>query len=1350
MKYAAGKWIAALSFILLATKISFSQQILFRNYTVAEGLCANTVWAISQDNEGYMWFGTKDGLSRFDGYQFKSFRFDKNTPASIGNNWIRSIFNYNADSCWIGTERGIYILDLTRNIFHFFKKLGDRPVFDIARDDSGHIWISTGGGVFRYDPSNGHLKQFIHQPDNPNSLSINFVRQLLVDNSGKIWMGTSWEGIDVYDPQTKTFSHFKASNNPDSLSSNFITKLYKDKDGNIWVGTEKGGLDFWNQKTKKFTKYQHNNRNSVSDNIIHDIYESGDNKLYIGTEKGLDVLNLNTGKFSNYAHRPNDAYSLSDNAVYAIYQDQSGGIWVGTYFGGVNYFHPDHTNFELYYPTGDKNSISGKAVSAMLQQDSTHIWVGTEDGGLNYFNTKTRTFNHYPFKPGQENLSYHNIHTLAKDRKGNIWIGTFTGGINILDPETGKVTVHKFGTNSQASTYSNMIYDIYEDQEGKIWIGTVGGLFRYNPVTREYTRVTNMNLNQSWVYDIDEDDFGTLWLGTYNHGLYKKDKNTGKWSNYIITSDSASDNSEKIIALKGAEKNNLWLGTDGGGLYLFNTQTGKSLSYKNKYGLNADIVYGILKDNKQHLWLSTNNGLYDFDPVHKTSRHYSQWDHLQGRQFNYKSYLRASDGKFYFGGVKGLNAFYPDGIHNFKTSPHIIFTNFQLFNRDVTLNAKRSPLQKTITYTKNLILSHEQSMFSIEYAALNYIAPQKTGYAYKMEGYDQNWNYVEGQRKATYTNLPAGNYIFKVKATDYNGNWNKDPVSMDITIRPPFYDTTLAYIIYVLLVLGIFWFFRKTEIKRMRKKNQMRLEREQNHKEHEFYKQKIDFFTSMAHEIRTPLSLIIAPLEKLLNSNKWEPALHKQLTVMEENSNRLLSLTNQLLDFRKMEADLYEIHPEKTELVSFVQSLFSRFSSISYQKGIKFSISTQIPRLEVQADTEALTKILSNLLFNAFKFTRTKVELNINEPVDAPDGSTCFSISVEDDGIGIPKDEINHIFEKFYQVSAGNHHYSNLGGNGIGLSLAKALTEKHHGELKVESNEGVKTIFTVRIPFNNGKTENGPQKEIPQNGIDRKPDKKQPTILVVEDDPALVDFIYGSLVDDGYNSRKAREGTEALKVLQQYNIDLIISDVMMPEMDGMEFCKKVKGDATFSHIPFILLTAKANPETEIEGIEEGADAYITKPFQWKHLSAVIRNLLESRQKLKLKFSQQPFADAATLTTNTGDQKFIKKITDIIEKRLDDQQLSVEELSSQMSMSRSSLHKKLKAISGHAPNEFIRIIRLKQAARLILQNEHSIAEIGYMTGFNSPSYFSKCFYQQFNVSPREFLEKQAVEGKRSLS
>lgn len=1340
-----------LFFFTLAAGSAGAQQIQFRNYTVSDGLSSNTVWTIAQDQQGYMWFGTKEGLTRFDGNQYKSFKFDKRKPASLGNNFIRKIFRYDDKTFWIGTEEGIYQLDLQQETFALLEVLGRAFVHDILRDRDGMIWIATNNqGLYRYHPGSKQLSHFRPDKDKPGSLSAYMVRALETDRAGNLWVGTVL-GLDKLERGGSRFRHYQADGRPGSLSANNVLEVYADLEGTLWVGTVAGGLNRYHPETDSFSHFMKGGPNSLNDNIVRSLHQPRPGLLYIGTEKGLNVLDLKRQQFRAYSNKNNDPFSISDDAVYSIFEDREGGIWLGTYFGGVNYFHRQGSPFELFYPTGEKNSLAGNAVSAFLQDDANHLWIGMEDGGLTYFNTQTKTFRNYPFEARQDKLSYHNIHALYKDKSGNIWIGTYTGGLNVFNPRTGKIRKYAHNPADTTSLSNHTIYSIYEDRAGTIWVGTVSGLNRYNPGQDNFTRIKPMKLGQSCIYDIYDDQAGYLWVATYNNGLIVQDKKTRRWRQFTATGKPQALSTNKVITIFSDRQNNIWLGTDGGGLHLFDRKTNSFRVFDEQQGITSSVIYGILEDKRGHLWLSTNNGLIDFDPKTRKSRPYGKFDNLQSQQFNYKAYLKAADGKFYFGGINGFNAFNPDSLKNIPSRNTISFTNLQLFNKDVPLRADNSPLTKTINHTRHLTLGPDQSVVSLEYAALSFLAPRKIRYAYKMEGFDSEWNYVGKQRKATYTNLPAGDYVFKVKATDNNGNWNTRPATLRVTVLPPFYQTPLAYTLYVLLFAGGLVAFREISLRQARKRHQIKMERQKNKKEREFYKQKIEFFTAMAHEVRTPLSLITAPLEKLIGSGQGGEEVQRQLAIMEENGNRLLNLVNQLLDFRRIETKLYEIHTESVELVSLAQSLHSRFSAISYQKGFRFDLHTSLQQLQVEADPEALTKILSNLLINAFKFTRTQVTLSLHGPVREASGQEFFSFSVEDDGIGIPKAQLAHIFRKFFTITSGKHQYSNLGGTGIGLALAKALSEKHGGRLQVESLEGSKTTFTVFIPFKPCPLAAKAPEQLPEAGEENPAQEEfqgaetdKPTILLVEDDSSLLAFLYQGLEAEGYRIVSAGNGVEALKLLETETVDLILSDVMMPEMDGMELCRQVKTNINYSHMPLVLLTAKANSEAEIEGLESGADFYIPKPFKWRHVLVVIKNLLESRSRLKVKFSQQPFADTTTLTSNSRDKKFLEKVVQIIEDRLMDPKLSVEELGRELAMSRSSLHKKLKAMTGQVPNEFIRLVRLKKAANLLVLKEYNVSEIGYMVGFNSHSYFSKCFFQQFNLTPSEFAEKHQAE------
>ncbi len=1321
---------------LFVVQTGFAQNIFFRNYTVTDGLCANTIWDIEQDEQGYMWFGTKYGLNRFDGYEFKSYQHHKDIPGSIGNNFIRKIFKYDQKTFWIGTDEGIYLFDLETEKFALFKPLGKIFINDIIRAANGEIWIaSKEKGVYRYQPKSKKLSNLSFSVSSKNGISTNEISKLLQDDAGHIWIGTYGKGIDIFEPETNKFRHFKASATKGKLSNNVILDLYKDRSGNVWIGTMSGGLNVWDKKTGSLKVYVKAGGNSISDNIVRAIYEPKPGVLYLATEKGLNIFDVEKEHFTSYQNKNNDPFSISDDAVYTIFRDKEGGVWAGTYFGGLNYCHDKGSAFEFYYPSGVKNSLSGNAVSAFLEIKPGHFWIGTEDGGLNYFEAANQTFKKFPFNPRQDSLSYHNIHALYQDKKGNLWIGMYTGGLNIYNPLTGKIKRYQSNPSNPSSLSDNSIYSIDEDRQGRIWISTISGLNLYDPVNDSFIRIKGKGLEKSCIYQVQQDEEGVIWIATYDNGLVRMDQRNNL-TQYSYSTKRGAISSNKVITMLDDENGNLWLGTDGGGLNQFNKKTGKFKIFGERQGIKSSVIYGIVKDLKGKLWLSSNSGIYEFDPQAKSRRNFGKWDNLQSQQYNYKAYYQGSDGKLYFGGINGFNAFYPDQVKTVSRPTPVSFTNFQLFNKNLDLGDEKSPLQKSVNYTRQITLQHNQSVMSFEYAALSFISPNKTQYAFKMEGFDKDWNHVGSQRKATYTNLPAGDYTFKVKETDELGLDRGQVSSIKITILPPFYKTSLAYFLYLILLISAIFLIRKYALEKTRKRNEMKLERLKNKSEQDFYKQKIEFFTAMAHEIRTPLSLIIAPLEKLLGKPDTDLESGEQLQIMEENSDRLLSLVNQLLDFRRIESDIFEIHTEQMELVSFVSSIKERFSSISYQKGLDFSIKSNLKKLEVHADPEALMKILSNLLINAFKFTRTRVEIRINELHTIQSGQQLISISVEDDGIGIPKEQLSSIFRKFFKVSSEEHQYSNLGGTGIGLALAKSLTEKHGGELLAESEEGVRTVFTVLIPYvGKGKA----LRETDEETLETRETEGKQTVLVVEDDPSLLDFLHKSLVSDGYCALKARNGLEALKQLEKHPADIVISDVMMPVINGIELCKKIKNDINYSHLPVILLTAKTNSDAEIEGLESGADAYISKPFKWKQVSLITRNLMELQANLKQRFAQHPFEGAEILVAGSKDKTFLNKLTGSIEERISDPQLSVEELGREVGLSRSSLYKKVKAMTGHVPNEFIRLIRLKNAARLLTMQDYNISEIGYMVGFSSHSYFSKCFFQQFKLTPTEFAE-----------
>lgn len=1319
--------------LLLLCCQSSAQQIRFRNYSVAEGLPSSTVRAVTQDDQGYLWFGTKNGISRFDGYQFRNFQYKKNDSTSLGNNFIHCISRVDSTHLWIGTEHGIYVLDLEKEQFSHFGPPKERTVFDIMQDKDGIVWFTSRlNGLYRYDPVRGSLQNF---KAGNSGLSTDEVTRMAQDDDGNIWIGTFGKGIDIYHPSTGSFTNLRSATS--GLSNDFINTIYKGRDGVMWVGTMNGGLCKWLPAQRSFKVYRNDGSPyAIKDNIVRALCQVAPDKIYVGTEKGLNVLDFATDRFAVYTNQANDPFSISDNAIYSIFPDKAGTMWVGTFFGGASYFNEKGPAFELYYPTGEQDALSGRAVSCFLEDGPGKLWVGTEDGGLQYFNTGTRTFRQYPFLPGQQQLSYHNIHTLLRDKAGNIWIGLFAGGVNVLDPKTGRVEYFQHHPGNIHSLNSNNVFCIYQDKDNKIWIGTDKGLDLYDSERHDFTRVLQDGVSNTIIYDIYEDGNKTLWFATYNDGLICYNKKTGQWDK--LTAEGMN----KLTCLYDDQQGNLWIGSDGGGLHKYNFRTKQAAPFNDKLGINANVVYGIRQDDAGLIWITTNNGIYSIDPVKEKARHFTPQDNLQSRQFNYRAFYKMSDGKLFAGGIKGFNAFYPERVSSATDKIRVSFTNFQLFNRSVPLS-ENGPLPKQINYTAKLVLQHDQSVISLEFAALNFSAPEKLSYAYKMEGFDPVWNYVGDQRKATYTNLSPGSYTFKVKATANKGNWNVPESTMEVIIRPPFYRTTLAYIIFTLLTLAAAYAIYRYSSSYIRKRNQIKIERLKNKEEQEFYARKIEFFTVMAHEIRTPLSLIIAPLEKLLSMNKWQHEEREQLAIMDENAERLMDLVNQLLDFRRIESDAYEIRKEEVEIISLVQSIYSRFSSLPYQKNIEFAMSTRVSRLLLHADPEVLNKILSNLLINAFRFAKEKVSITVFDTAGAEGEAPRLCISVEDDGIGIPLANMKNIFKQFFATARESQEHHNPGGTGIGLALASSLAEKHGGKLLVESREGEKTIFTLELPV----TAQPPQQQ--QRYEEANMDDERPVILVVEDDVSIQTFLAGNFRDNGYNVVKAADGKAAMQLIEAHSIDLVISDIMMPEMDGLELCCQVKTSIAYSHIPFVLLTARGNSDSELKGIEAGADAYIMKPFKWKHIAAVVKNLIASREKLRVKFSEQPNSDVSVLATNSRDKAFMERVVSIIEERIIDPQLSVEELSRELAMSRSNLHKKLKSLSGYVPNELMKLVRLKHAARLLQAGDHTVTAVAYMTGFSSPSYFSKCFLQQFKETPKEYADKKVKPGTQDV-
>lgn len=1311
----------------------------FRHYKVTNGLSSNTVRAIIQDHQGFMWFGTEDGLNRFDGYSFKIYKSIPNDTTSLGNNYIYSIFEDCDQKLWIGTEEGVYIYNPETEQFSFFNcttSNGTKITSNVQQilEDGIYVWFGTlGQNIFRYNRQTKLLEYFA--PNNKESKNTDYICHLYKDHQNTIWASTSQKQtrLSKFNPVTNQFESFDLALLPNDLS---IHHLYEDSRNNFWLGTWEDGICKLNRETGQLEKFlQPQNGKGISH--IHSIAEPEPGTLFIGSDDGLACLEIRTGSYEIIAGRNSDEYGLTDKFVYPIYKDKEGGIWIGTYYGGISYISPNNNLFERYVFSEYINSIGGNVIGKFSEDSHGNLWIASDDGGLNYFNTKTNQFTTYKSN-GKDNLPYHNVHALCIDNN-KLWIGTYAKGLLMMDIPAVKFKTYTSNPEDTLSLDGNSIYSIFKDRESHLWIGSSSGLNQYNYQTDQFIRKKNI---QAVTIDILEDMYGYIWFATWGKGLWRFHNQNKDWVNYTYNAkEKSSLPNNQVNCLCVDKRHRLWVGT-GNGLCQYDYQSNNFTRIP--LDLRSSLICDIIEDG-EYLWLTTTSGLVKFNPATHECKAFTQSDGLQSNQFNVKSGIRTANGKIYVGTANGFNAFYPENVVNNPYVPPVIITNLQIFNKDITTRSD-DILDHAIEQTREIILSYKQTVFSLEFVALSYATPEKNQYAFKLEGFDKEWNYVGNQRKATYTNLPAGHYTFKVIASNNDGIWNMEGTEISITIKPPIWLSNEFIILYILLFIALVFYSIRYFNKRSKRKHEEELRQLNIEKEKEVYNTKISFFTLVAHEIRTPVSLIIGPLEKIMNEMEIFPdKIKDDLKIIARNSQRLLFLVNQLLDFRKAEQNAVSISFSEQNIYDLLQNVYERFKPFVEQKNAQIFLSADDQHFMATIDPEAITKAVSNLLSNASKYTKDRIDISLQTKNRKDD---TFEITISDNGIGIIPEEQEQIFKPFYQI-AGN----NKPGTGIGLSLVKTLVESHHGEIKLVSVPGEGTSFSIILPVQQEKTKeqqevlqdhNLSQNQFVQEDTDSgnetvnstENNDNQPKLLIIEDNQDMREFLHKNF-SSHYHVFLANNGLEGLQTLKQNKIDIIVSDLMMPEMDGIAFSKELKKDILLSHVPVILLTAKTDTISKIDAMKSGADDYIEKPFSVQYLEARIENLLESRKKLRKKFSEMPFVPLNSIASNKADEKFLLKMNEIIENHISDTEFSIDQLAEKLGISRSGLFAKIKNLTDITPNELILLIRLKKAAELLAQNKYRINEICYLVGFNSPSYFSKCFQKQFGVLPKDF-------------
>lgn len=1038
-----GKRLVILSLLIVAVHVLQGQSYYFTHYQVENGLSNNAVICSMQDSKGFLWFGTKDGLNRFDGYSFKVFRNDADDPQSIGSNFIYALFEDRKGVLWVGCDRGLYKYNANTETFHRVEKAPMHEVMDIQIGNNGDCWFVCRTLLYRYNETAGSLTVI----NKPGSFE---VTSICATEDGIIWAASvagTINRIDPYDNSIKTYSVLDPSNR---TTSKWIEKLYDTKKGSLLVGTAKQGAWLFSISTgecHKVLTYAADNPDIFVRDFIH---HNGD-EYWIATESGIFIYTMHDGHVVNLKKNYNNPYSISDNAVYTFCRDKEGGIWAGTYFGGLNYYPRQYTSFRKFFPEYGKNAISGNAVREIRQDGQGNMWIGTEDAGLNKMDMTTGHFTHFHPDSLQHTVSHTNLHGLLI-HGDELWIGTFHHGLDVLNTRTGKIVRH-YGAASHKIA-SDFIYCLYKTRSGTIIAGTDRGLFYYDPKLDDFTAITQVP--PGFYTIIYEDRVGTIWAGTYSEGLFYFNPNTKQAGSYkYYANDRSSLAGNRVNWIFEDSRQDLWVAVEGGLCRLYR-QKNAFKRYTSHDGLPSNIVFAVLEDAQKNFWASTSKGLACFSPATGHIKVYTKANGLLSDQFNYNSAYKDPSGRMYFGSVKGMISFHPDEFIKNDFLPPVYITGFQVYDKELGINKEGSPLKKSITSTEVITLRYNQSSFSINFAALSYTAPQMTEYAYKMEGLDKDWTHLTTNRKAYFTRLSPGTYEFNVKASNSSGIWSSQPARLTIRILPPFWASTWAYIFYVVLAAGIIYWLVHNYHKRIAEKNKRNLDLLEHEMEKEIYQAKIEFFTHVAHEIRTPLTLIKGPMEKIIKQADAVPAIRNNLQIMQRNTNRLLALTSQLLDFRKTEIKSFSLNFVKANIIDIIKDNYAQFWAAAEQEGLCFRLHAP-DELYAYVDVEALNKIISNLLDNAIKYAKSKVFICV-EPIT--EEHTLFAIEIKNDGRLIPPEMKEKIFETFFRIKETEKQ----SGTGIGLALARSLAELHKGKLYLKHPEGDLNVFALELP----------------------------------------------------------------------------------------------------------------------------------------------------------------------------------------------------------------------------------------------------------------------------------------------
>lgn len=1322
-----------------------------------------------------MWIGTEEALIKFDGRTSHRYVHDPHDKTSVPHNSVNTIIESKNNELWIGTAQGLCIYN--RELDNFVNVdsipgnrnyLNNRYITDLEFDNYGKLWIGTHeGGINIYDPAKKEFEYIADAPKNGMHPAANFIN-VLINKGDTIWCGNKG-GLALYDARTKARLGL---NSLERFEKSQISVIMPDRAGDLWIATIDGQITKLKHEKGSYSFLDVARGNEFGNSpgrVLAMCFDQKGNIFVGGEASGFNIIDGASFKVTRLFAQEENTKRLPTNSIQSLYADDLGFIWVGTPNNGVFVADNNAKKFETIIRTSSDLPSAYVEARSFAEDKHGNVWVALYGSGLGKLNLKKNLLENVPAINNQ--LASKNVTSVICDKAGNLWVGTAGKGIYKIDPVRSEVRHYSVRSDGFGN---DQVFCLYEDTRGTIWAGTWGSGIFYLDASKnqfvsgtEYDKVNHIP-NTGYISAFVEDSQGTLWVGTL-YGLYelkRKDEKGFSYNVHLPLGEEAGISGPEVQAVVADRKGNLWVGTTDG-LSVRMRGSSAFTSFPQARNARANAIRSLLPDKDGNIWIGGNAGLSKLDVNSGIFINYTREDGLKSNNFMRNSALEASTGLFFFGSNNGFDAFHPDSLRSTIPKGKIFLTDLKINNRSVKPGAPESPLQKHISMTSALDLSYDQRSFTIDFAAMNNGQPSGYTYCYMLEGFDETWNCSGANASATYTNIDPGKYVFVLKAANRDGVWIDNPVRLEITIQQVFWKSWWAFFIYV-AVLGLFiYFLIKVRVERLKLRNEIALEKFTREQEQKLSESKTHFFTNVAHEFRTPLSLILIPLESLIESTDVPPVLRQRITTAYKNASQMKRLVNELMDFNKLEAGNLKLHVEHGDLIQFIGETSRAFTEMAVKRKIRFAFRAESTFLMGWFDKDKLERIIFNILSNAFKFTADGGEIAVSvssKQAIVRDGQLCdcIQLRIEDNGIGISADELPHIFEKFYQAKSS--FKSSSPGTGIGLSLTKALVELHQGTIKAESTPEKSTIFTIVLPVSAkayniderndtysevvpekpGVVENVPLPEAVVKPIDTECDDEKPRILVVEDNHELREYIVAEL-GTTFCVIAARDGEEGLMMAKEELPDLIISDIMMPLKDGIELCHEIKSDLHTCHIPFILLTAKATIEDQIHGVTSGADLYVPKPFNVRYLIAHVNQIIGSRRQLYARFSQDVYLMPGKATSNALDQEFLQKAIDYVVSNLQDTQLGVDSIAGLFNLSRMQVYRKIKALTGKSVVEFIRMVRMKEAIKLMDTHKYTLAEIAFEVGFNSASYFTRRFKEEFGKTPSEYLE-QADSGR----